>query len=33
VLLSTKDDSGQIFEDVSILPYSIQKQLINYIKS
>jgi len=33
VLLSTKDDSGQIFEDVSILPYSLRKQLINYLKN
>lgn len=33
VLLSTRDDSEQTFEDVSILPYSIQKQLINYLKN
>lgn len=33
VLLSTADDSGQTFEDISILPYSIQKQLINYLKN
>ena len=33
VLLSTADDSGQTFEDISILPYSIQKQLINYINN
>lgn len=33
VLLSTEDDSGQIFEDISILPYHIQKQIVNYIKN
>ena len=32
VLLSTKDDYDQIFEDVSALPYSVQKKLINYLK-
>ena len=33
VILSTKDDSGQIFEDISILSYSILKQIINFLKS
>ena len=33
VLLSTADDSKPIFEDVSILPYSVQKNIINFIKN
>lgn len=32
VLLSTADDSGQIFEDIAILPYSVQKNIINFLK-